>query len=113
MSVFTFLQWLWLILLVGGVPLLLLRPLRLKAGKPLTDRAKSWLWFLQALGFWAIVIGGWMKLEAVIPELLEPEEEEATEGDEPADDEARDDEGDDKKKREKDDEDEGDEEDDD
>lgn len=96
MSVFTFLQWLWLILLIVGVPLLVLRPLRLKTGKPITDRARSWLWFLQALGFWAIVIGGWMKLEAVIPELLEPDEdEEASEDDEPFDE----DEGDDDKKR--------------
>jgi hypothetical protein len=96
MSVFTFLQWLWLILLIGGVPLLLLRPIRLKAGKPVTDRARSWLWFLQALGFWAIVIGGWMKLEAVIPELLEPEEDEDVE--EASDDDDTPDEGDDETK---------------
>ncbi|RMF06752.1 MAG: hypothetical protein D6773_04110 [Alphaproteobacteria bacterium] len=92
MNIFTFLQWLWAILIALGLPLLILRPIMLLRGekKVLTDRTKSILWFLQALGFWALVIGGWMKVEALIPTLLEDEAEEGGETDEGDDDEKND-----------------------
>ena len=41
--------------------------------KPLTPRAKSILWFMQAFGFWAIVIGAWIKLETILPDLISGE----------------------------------------
>ena len=93
MNIFTFLQWLWAILLGIGVPLMIIRPVMLQLGKKkaLTDRTKAWIWFLQVLGFWAVVIGGWMKVEATIPQLLEEEEDE-DEGDAKKDDEKDDDE---------------------
>ena len=73
---FTVFKWIWLVLIVVGAVLLVLRPIRLRAAEknPLTARAKGFLWFLQALGFWAIVIGGWMRLEGIIVDLLEGEE---------------------------------------
>ena len=76
--IFTIFQWLWLILLVIAAITIPLRPVMLKmAGEtPLTERKKGWLWFLQSLGFWALVIGAWMKLETELPDLLAGEEEE-------------------------------------
>lgn len=74
---FTFFQWIWLILIVAGAVLLVIRPVMLRRDKtsPLKERTKAVLWFLQSLGFWAIVIGSWMRIEALVDELRDEEEE--------------------------------------
>ncbi len=74
-----------LALVVLGLVGVIVRPVMLKIvakNRPLTERRKMWLWFGQALGFWAMVIGGWMIGEAILQEQLqaaEDEEEEAAE----------------------------------
>jgi branched-subunit amino acid transport protein len=80
---FTFFQWIWLILIVVGAVLFVLRPIGMRRHKtvPVTDRMKAVLWFLQSLGFWAIVIGSWMRIEALIDAMDDDDEEAATEKD--------------------------------
>jgi hypothetical protein len=80
---FTFFQWIWLILIVVGAVLFVLRPIGMHRNRtvPIQDRTKALLWFLQSLGFWAIVIGSWMKIEAFVDSLDDEEEETAGEND--------------------------------
>jgi len=79
---FTIFQWVPAVLMVGGLFLLALRPILLKTvdkKRPLRARTKSVLWFLQALGFWGIVIGSWMRFENLIVELLDGDDDDDTE----------------------------------
>lgn len=41
--------------------------------KPVTPRAKSMLWFLQAFGFWCLVVGVFMVAQVRLPDLLSGE----------------------------------------
>ncbi len=41
--------------------------------KPITPRAKSMLWFLQAFGFWCLVVGVFMVGQVRLPDLLSGE----------------------------------------
>jgi hypothetical protein len=61
------LAWLPLGLVFSGLLLLIVRPVILKTGRPLTALARKQLWFWQAVGFWALVIGAFMIGEKVVP----------------------------------------------
>ena len=65
-----FFRYVWIILIPAGILGLALRPVvwavRRKEKKPMHHRVQSLLWFLQALGFWMLLIGTWMRLESVI-----------------------------------------------
>lgn len=79
---FTIFQWVPAVLMVGGLFFLALRPILLKTldkKRPLRARTKSVLWFMQALGFWGIVIGSWMRFENLIVELLDGDEDDTEE----------------------------------
>ncbi len=64
------LNYLPLILLAAGVVLIVLRPVVLKTGKPITALLRKQLWFWQAVGFWALVIGAFMIGEKVLPTMF-------------------------------------------
>lgn len=68
------LSWLPLALVVAGLALLVARPVVLKTGKPLTALARKQLWFWQAVGFWALVIGAFMIGEKVVPGFFPDDE---------------------------------------
>jgi hypothetical protein len=72
------LNYLPIILLAAGLILVVVRPVVLKTGKPITALARKQLWFWQAVGFWALVIGAFMIGEKVVPPMFAGDETTAT-----------------------------------
>jgi|GEM_PF-1965485 len=69
--------YIWAPLIPMGLFLLVLRPVLLAVRKknPMGPRAKSVLWFLQAVGFWSFLTGSWMLAQSALPALLDDEDD--------------------------------------